>query len=91
MIGQTLGMPYELAQVNIARLVAPLDDPQLADFVAPLDPVNAAPGSVHWSTRVRWVTYGSTRIPFGNKLVSRASSSLRNASRSVSDKAARYD
>jgi hypothetical protein len=35
-------MPHELAQVNIARLVAPLDDPQLEDFVAALDPVNAA-------------------------------------------------
>ncbi|SFK81583.1 protein of unknown function [Amycolatopsis sacchari] len=40
----------ELAQVNIARLKAPLTDPQLADFVAALDPVNAiadaAPGFV---------------------------------------------
>jgi hypothetical protein len=35
-------MPFELAGVNIARLAAPLDDPQLADFVAALDPVNAA-------------------------------------------------
>jgi hypothetical protein len=33
---------YEVAQVNIARLLAPLDDPLLADFVAQLDPVNAA-------------------------------------------------
>ncbi|EPD55300.1 DUF3291 domain-containing protein [Streptomyces sp. HGB0020] len=32
---------YELAQVNIARLKAPLDAPQLKDFVAALDPVNA--------------------------------------------------
>ncbi len=30
-----------LAQVNVARLAAPLDSPQLADFVANLDPVNA--------------------------------------------------
>jgi len=39
-----------LAQVNIGRLVAPLDSPRLADFVAGLDPVNAvadgAPGFV---------------------------------------------
>jgi hypothetical protein len=35
-------MPFELAQVNVARLEASLDDPQLADFVAALDPVNAA-------------------------------------------------
>jgi hypothetical protein len=35
-------MDYVVAQVNIGRLVAPLDSPQLADFVAGLDPVNAA-------------------------------------------------
>lgn len=32
---------HELAQVNIARLRAPLDSPQLKDFVDALDPVNA--------------------------------------------------
>jgi hypothetical protein len=32
---------YELAQVNIARLKAPLDSPQLKGFVEALDPVNA--------------------------------------------------
>jgi hypothetical protein len=36
------GVDYLLAQVNIGRLRAPLDSPQLADFVAALDPVNAA-------------------------------------------------
>lgn len=40
---------YDLAQVNIARLAAELDSPQLADFMTALDPVNAladeAPGS----------------------------------------------
>src|SRR6201996_5248383 len=43
-------MNYVLAQVNIGRLVAPLDSPRLAGFVAGLDPVNAvadsAPGFV---------------------------------------------
>jgi hypothetical protein len=43
-------MEYVVAQVNIGRLVAPLDSPRLADFVAGLDPVNAvadsAPGFV---------------------------------------------
>lgn len=37
-----------LAQINIGRLVAPLDSPRIAGFVAALDPVNAvadaAPG-----------------------------------------------
>jgi len=41
---------YVLAQVNIGRLLAPLDAPRMADFVAALDPVNAvadaAPGFV---------------------------------------------
>ncbi len=35
-------MDYLLAQVNIGRLLAPLDSAQVADFVAGLDPVNAA-------------------------------------------------
>jgi len=44
------GSGWHLAQVNIARALAPLDSPQLADFVANLEPVNAladaAPGFV---------------------------------------------
>lgn len=32
---------FQLAQVNVARLAAPLDSPQLADFVASLEPINA--------------------------------------------------
>jgi hypothetical protein len=47
-------MGYELAQVNISRLLAPIDSPLLADFVADLDPVNAvadaAPGFL-WRLR----------------------------------------
>jgi hypothetical protein len=35
-------MDYVIAQVNIGRLVAPLDSPRLADFVGQLDAVNAA-------------------------------------------------
>lgn len=35
-------LTYELAQLNIARLLAPLESPQLAEFVAGLEPVNAA-------------------------------------------------
>ncbi len=41
---------YQLAQLYVARLLAPIDSPALADFVAKLDPVNAladaAPGFV---------------------------------------------
>ena len=32
---------HELAQMNVARLRAPLDSPQLADFVGALDRINA--------------------------------------------------
>lgn len=35
-------MAHELAQVNVARLLEPLDAPRLRDFVEALDPVNAA-------------------------------------------------
>ena len=43
-------MKYRLAQINIARLIAPLDDRKIAEFVAQLGPINAladkAPGFV---------------------------------------------
>lgn len=32
---------FEVAQVNIGRLLAPVDSPQIADFMAALDPINA--------------------------------------------------
>lgn len=45
-----LTLKYHLAQYNIARLVAPLDSPRLADFEAALEPLNRladrAPGFV---------------------------------------------
>jgi Domain of unknown function (DUF3291) len=34
-------MAYQLAQINIAKLLAPIDSPLLADFVADLDRINA--------------------------------------------------
>jgi hypothetical protein len=41
---------YQLAQINISRLIAPIDDPKIAGFVAQLEPINAmadqAPGFV---------------------------------------------
>ncbi|HEX8837895.1 MAG TPA: DUF3291 domain-containing protein [Candidatus Acidoferrum sp.] len=36
-------MYYDLAQIDIARLVAPLDDPKISEFVAQLEPSNALP------------------------------------------------
>lgn len=34
-------MNYHLAQINIGRLLAAIDDPKIAEFVAQLDPINA--------------------------------------------------
>lgn len=43
-------MNFHLAQINIGRLIAPIDDPKIAEFVAQLEPINAladsAPGFV---------------------------------------------
>jgi Domain of unknown function (DUF3291) len=43
-------MTFHLAQINIARLLAPIDDPKIAEFIALLAPINAladqAPGFV---------------------------------------------
>ena len=48
---------YHLAQINIGRLLAPIDDPKIAEFVAQLDAINAladkAPGFV-WRDRAKW-------------------------------------
>ena len=45
-----MALDFHLAQVNVARAVAPLDGPELAEFMNSLDPVNAladaAPGFV---------------------------------------------
>ncbi len=32
---------FHLAQINIARMLAPIDDPLMSDFVAQLPPINA--------------------------------------------------
>lgn len=34
-------MEFQLAQINIARLLKPIDHPQIADFVNQLDEINA--------------------------------------------------
>jgi hypothetical protein len=43
-------LTLQLAQINIGRLLAPLDDPKIAEFVNQLDAINAiadnAPGFV---------------------------------------------
>jgi len=53
-------MTHHLAEVNVARLLAPADDPLIADFVAQLDRINAlaeaSPGFV-------WRYVSDTRDP----------------------------
>lgn len=50
-----------LAQINIGRLIAPLDTPALADFVAGLDPINAlAEGSPGFVWRLKDDTNNAT-------------------------------
>ncbi|WP_204045725.1 DUF3291 domain-containing protein [Acrocarpospora phusangensis] len=61
-----------LAQLNVAHLLAPLDTPQLADFVALLEPVNtlsdAAPGFV-WRLKGGDDPTDTVRHDYGDDLV----------------------
>lgn len=62
---------HHLAQLNVGRILAPIDSPQLADFVAGLDPVNAlaeaTPGFV-W--RLQTEDGDATAIrPFDDEMV----------------------
>jgi hypothetical protein len=56
---------HHLAQLNVARAVAPLDGPELAEFTAALEPVNAiadaAPGFV-WRLEDETDAPGATAI-----------------------------
>ena len=56
--GVTVGGMWHLAQVNVARPLAPIDSPQLAEFVGQLDRINAladvAPGFVWRLTGAWW-------------------------------------
>ena len=60
-------MDWRLAQINIGRLIAPLDDPRVAGFVAQLDPINAladsAPGFV-W--RLQSHSGNATDVVYGD-------------------------
>jgi hypothetical protein len=62
---------YELAQVNIASLKAPLDSPQLKDFVEALDPVNAvADAADGFVWRLQSDSGNATDVPvFGDDLL----------------------
>jgi heme-degrading monooxygenase HmoA len=58
-----MAAPHHLAQVNVATLRAPLDGPELAGFVAQLEPVNAlADGSPGFVWRLQTEDGDATAI-----------------------------
>jgi heme-degrading monooxygenase HmoA len=58
---------FHLAQINIGRLVAPIDDPKIAEFVAQLDTINqlaeSSPGFI-W--RMQSEQGNATDIPYND-------------------------
>ncbi len=62
---------YQLAQVNIARMLAPLSDPLMAGFVAQLDAINAlADGSPGFLWRLQTEEGNATTLrPFEDDLI----------------------
>jgi hypothetical protein len=63
---------FNLAQLNVAHLIAPLDTPELADFVAGLEPINAisdsAPGFV-WRLKASDDPTETVQHAYGDDLV----------------------
>jgi len=62
---------YQLAQINVAELKAPLDSPQLKDFVDNLDRINAlAEGSPGFVWRLTGEGNDATGLrPMGEKII----------------------
>jgi uncharacterized protein DUF3291 len=62
---------YQLAQINVAELQAPLDSPQLKDFVDNLDRINAlAEGSPGFVWRLTGDGNDATELrPMGDKII----------------------
>jgi hypothetical protein len=71
MVHRPAAQDFHLAQVNIATLLAPLEDPRLAEFVANLDRINelaeAAPGFI-WRLKGEGNDATSLR-PFGENVI----------------------
>ena len=71
MVRRRTAQEFHLAQINIATLLAPLDDPRLAEFVANLDRINelaeAAPGFI-WRLKGEGNDATSLR-PFGEDVI----------------------
>lgn len=68
--------PWQLAQVNIAKLRAPIDAPELAEFVNELDQLNAlADASPGFIWRMQDVSGNATRIttPWADDIIANMS------------------
>ena len=60
-------MKSRLAQINIGRLVAPIDDPRVAGFVSQLAPVNALADTTHgFVWRLQSSSGNATDIAYNN-------------------------
>ena len=60
-------MSYQVAQINIGKLLAPIDDPKIAEFVAQLDSINAlAESSPGFVWRLQSDGGNATDIPFND-------------------------
>jgi len=58
---------YQLAQINIGRLVAPVDDPRMADFMAQLNTINSlAEGSPGFVWRLQSDAGNAMDIPYSD-------------------------
>ena len=60
-------MAYHLAQINVGRLIAPIDDPKIAEFVSQLDPINAlADGAPGFVWRLQSTSGNATDIAYND-------------------------
>src|SRR5258708_33188057 len=60
-------MTHHLAQINIGRIVAPVDDPKIAGFMAQLDEVNAlAEAALGFVWRLQSSSGNATGVPYND-------------------------
>jgi hypothetical protein len=58
-------LTHHLAEINIGRLIAPIDDPRIAGFVAQLDPINRiADGSPGFVWRLQTEQGNATNLAY---------------------------
>ena len=60
-------MNFHLAQINIGRILAPVDDPKIADFIAQLDEINAmADSALGFVWRLQSSSGNATDVPYND-------------------------